>query len=495
MTNLPIILGLSFYVLLTLLVGIYAGRRVKGSADFIVAGRRLGIWLATGTLAATWFGGGIVIGAASEAYKHGFLGVIADPFGAALCLFVAGLFYVRTMRRMGLTTIAGFFESRFGPSAGVIAALCTIPAYIGWVASLMVAFGRVIQSLTGIDPTLGICTGAAIVLVYTTAGGMWAVTLTDFIQVAVLTLGLLAITPLLLHDMGGWAAIRAQVPDGRFYLYPRNAGPAEWFAYARDWLVIGLGNLAGQDLIQRALSSRDESVAQNSAYLSGLLYLTVGLLPVLLGIAGALAFPGLKDPDLIMMELGIRYLSPLALAVFLGALVSALMSSADSALLAPASVIGWDLVRYFRPDADERTVLRICRFSVPVLGLVSLYLALAHNTVYTLMVDSWSVLLATLFVPLTAGIWWKKANLTGALAGMLSGFAAWMLFLRFTPRLPADLMAVPVALIALVAVSLVTGGKTPPRPLSDTSGAPLHTGGRLGLPGLARPRADGQKSL
>ncbi len=481
MPNLSIILGLSAYILLTLGVGLYAGRRVKGSADFIVAGRRLGILLATGTLAATWFGGGIVIGAASEAYKKGFLGVIADPFGAALCLFLAGLFYVRVMRRMGLTTIAGFFESRFGRSAGAVAALCTIPAYLGWVASLMVAFGRVIQSLTGLDPTLGICIGAAIVLVYTTAGGMWAVTLTDFIQVAVLTVGLLVITPLLLNDMGGWSAISARLPEDRFYLYPRNAGPPGWFAYARDWLVIGLGNLAGQDLVQRSLSSKNESVAQNSAYLAGTLYLTVGLLPVFLGIAGTLIFPDLGDPDMIMMRLGMKYLSPLAMAVFLGALVSALMSSADSALLAPASVIGWDLVRYVRPDADERFVLRICRISVPILGLISVYLALAHNTVYSLMVNSWSILLATLFVPLTAGIWWSRANLPGALAAMVSGFIAWICLIYLTPDLPADLLAVPVAVLFLVVLSLKTKHSFPSRPIADTAGHPVPLENRLGL--------------
>jgi SSS family transporter len=485
MAQLPIILGLSLYILFTLLVGLYAGRRVKASADFIVAGRRLGIILATGTLAATWFGGGIVIGAASEAYKHGFLGVIADPFGAALCLFLAGLFYVRILRRMGLTTIAGFFEIRFGKQAGLIAALCTIPAYVGWVASLMVAFGRVIQSLIGLDPTLGICIGAAIVLVYTAAGGMWAVTLTDFLQVAVLTLGLVVIAPLLIQDMGGWSAVRMQISDDRFYLYPRNADFTAWFNYARDWLVIGLGNLAGQDLIQRSLSSRNESVAQNSAYLAGLLYVTVGLLPVFLGIAGAVIFPDLADPDLVMMKLGMKYLSPIGVAVFLGALVSALMSSADSALLAPASVIGWDLVRYFRPHTEERRTLQICRWSVPVLGLASLYLALAHNTVYSLMVDSWSILLATLFVPLTAGIWWPRANAPGALASMGAGLIAWLLLLRAVPNLPADLLAVPVALICLVLVSLATSRTTPPRPLADASGRPLAFQDRLGLRGCS----------
>jgi len=478
--NPTIIIGLSLYVLMTLAVGLYASLKVKTSADFLVAGRRLGVVLSTGTLAATWFGGGIVIGAASAAYRGGFMGVIADPFGAALCLFLAGFFYVRTMRRMGLTTIAGFFESRFGRVAGLVAAVCTVPTYVGWVASLMVAFGRVIQSITGLDATLGICIGAVIVLVYTTAGGMWAVTLTDFIQVIVLTIGLGVLTPILLNEMGGWSAIRAQLPDDRFFLYPHDAGASEWFNYARNWLVIGLGNLAGQDLIQRSLSSRNEKVAQQSAYLSGLLYLTVGLLPVFLGIAATIVFPNMADPDMVMMNLGIKFLPPVALAVFLGALVSALMSSADSALLAPASVIGWDVVRFFRPDAEERHILAICRLCVPVLGLLALYLALIKNTVYSLMVDSWSVLLATLFVPLTAGIWWKKANRKGAVASMGVGALSWLILLNLAPHLPADLLAVPLAAAALITVSLATGRSCPPLPLVDAAGRPISLVGRLG---------------
>ena len=122
-------------------------------------------------------------------------------------------------------------------------------------------------------------------------------------DVAYKILALIVLTPLLMHDMGGWSAIRAHIPDDRFYLYPRSGGWASWFGYARDWLVIGLGNLAGQDLIQRSLSSRNESVAQNSAYLAGLLYLTVGLLPVFLGIAGSYILPDLAEPDTVMMVL------------------------------------------------------------------------------------------------------------------------------------------------------------------------------------------------
>ncbi|MFT5366377.1 MAG: SSS family solute:Na+ symporter [Candidatus Latescibacterota bacterium] len=481
MVSWTVTFGLSCYVLLTLGIGIYAGRKIKGASDFIVAGRRLGLILATGTMAATWFGGGIVIGAASEAYKKGFLGVIADPFGAALCLILAGLFYVRMMRRMGLTTIAEFFTVRYGKSAGTVAALCTIPTYVGWVAALMVAFGRIIQTLTGFDATWAIIIGAVIVLIYTTAGGMWAVTLTDFIQVSVLVIGLLVITPILIHDMGGWAAIRAQLPDDRFYLYPHSTDWTSWFHYARDWLVIGLGNLAGQDLMQRTLSSRNESVAQNSAYLSALLYLTVGLIPVFLGIAATLVFPNLEDPDMVMMKLGQTYLPPLGMAIFLGALVSALMSSADSALLAPASVIGNDLAVYFTDDLTEAKKLFICRLSVPILGIFSLYLALSKNTIYSLMVDSWSVLLATLFVPLTAGIWWSRANHMGALSSMIVGGISWQVFRWITPDLPADLIAVPFALVALGIVSLVTSSSHPPKALQDLSGNALTYDNRLGL--------------
>tara|TARA_Y100001978_G_scaffold183288_1_gene180765 strand:- start:46 stop:1503 length:1458 start_codon:yes stop_codon:yes gene_type:complete len=475
-----VLFGLGIYLLCMVAIGLYASRKVGTAEDFIVAGKRLSLPLCTGTLAATWFGGGICIGAASAAYQGGFLAVIADPFGAALCLFVAGFFYVRILRRMGLMTIASLFTTRFDKKAGLLASLCTIPAYVGWVASLMVAFGRILQSLTGIDPSTGILVAAAIVLLYTFAGGMWAVTLTDFVQVTILTLGLLILGPALLSDMGGWNALAAQIPAERFHLYPRNAGAADWFNYARDWLVIGLGNLAGQDLIQRSLSSRDEKVAYRSTYLAGLLYITVGLIPVFLGLAGSVIIPNLANPDLVMMELAIKYLPEAALILFVGALVSALLSSADSALLAPASVVGWDIMRFIKQDASERTALLISRISVLVFGLFALWLALDKTSVYDLMVDSWSVLLATLFVPLTGGIWWKKGNESGCLASIVVGFVSWQILLVISPSLPADLLAVPFAALAFVTVSLFTQRSAPPRPLRDGQGELVAFSKRVG---------------
>ncbi|MEC9380634.1 MAG: sodium:solute symporter family protein, partial [Candidatus Latescibacterota bacterium] len=421
------------------------------------------------------------IGAASAAYSGGFLAVIADPFGAALCLFLAGLFYVRALRRTGVMTVASFFTHRYSMSSGLLASVCTIPAYVGWVASLMVAFGRILQSLAGVEPTTAILLGAAVVLVYTFAGGMWAVTLTDFVQLTILIVGMVVLTPILLSDMGGWSAIAAQIPTERFFLYPHEGDATAWFGYVRDWLVIGLGNLAGQDLIQRTLSSRDDNIAVRSAYYSGLIYVTIGFLPVLLGMAGAILLPDLADPDLVMIALAEHYLPTFALILFVGALVSALLSSADSALLAPASVVGWDILRHFRPQADERTCLIVSRIAVVLFGLFALALALHKTSVYDLMVDSWSVLLATLFVPLTAGIWWSRANAAGSLASILVGAAAWLILLQITDTWPADLLAVPFALIALVVVSKATGSSHPPAPLTDHEGRPIRGRERFGI--------------
>ena len=478
--NAPALYGLAIYLLAMLAIGLYASRRVGSSSDFILAGKRLSLLLCSATLAATWFGGGLCIGAAGAAYGGGFLAVIADPFGAALCLFLAGAFYVRIMRRMGLMTIASFFTNRYDDRAGVLASLCTVPAYVGWVASLLVAFGRILQSLTGLDPTVSICIGAAIVVVYTFAGGMWAVTLTDFVQLLILIAGMVIITPLLLSDMGGWQEISSRIPDEKFDLFPKDGSSAAWLSYARDWLVIGLGNLAGQDLIQRSLSSRDERVAYRSAYVAGWIYLTIGMLPVLLGMAGAVVLPGLENPDMVMMELASKYLPTAALILFTGALVSALLSSADSALLAPASVVGWDLLRQLKPRASEATSLAASRWALVVFAFASVILALYRQTVYELMVDSWSVLLATLFVPLTAGIWWRRANAPGALSAVGTGLCAWLALSRFAPSLPGDLLAVPVGALAMIVVSLATQQSHPARALTDQQGQTVKYERRLG---------------
>lgn len=474
--------GVGLYLAAMLGVGYYAARKVGSAEDFVVAGRSLPLWLCTGTLFATWMGAGTAMGAAGAAYETGFLGVIADPFGAALCLFVAGLFFVRMMRRMRLITIISFFETKYGRWTGLVAALAMMAVYIGWTGSQLVAFGYILHTLAGIGTTTGILIATAIILTYTAAGGMWAVALTDFFQMIILVVGFLVILPIVLHDVGGWSTVTTALPDGRFRIVPAgDAGTVAWLEYARAWMVIGLGNIAAQDLMQRSLSSKNENVAQNASYLAGVGYLTVAMIPVLLGIIGAVALPGLADPEFVVPELAMEYLHAVPMAIFIGALLAAIMSSADSALLAPASILGENIVPFFAPGVSRRTIFAWTRYSVPVIGLAALAIALYVGSVYTLFLDSFSVLLVALFVPLTAGIWWSRANRYGAVAAMGSGLVVWLGGMLVFPDLPTDLFGVAASAVAMAVVTPLTQTVDPPRPLRDAEGNVVPLRDRLGI--------------
>ncbi len=479
--QLIVLSGVGVYVVGMLIVGALASRRVKDSDDFIVAGRRLPLWLCSATLFATWMGAGTTMGAAGAAYEGGMLGVIADPFGAGVCLLLAGLFVVRMMRRMRLLTIASFFEIKFGPTAGMLSAVVMIFVYIGWTGAQLVAFGFILQALAGVSATTGILVASAIVLSYTSAGGMWAVTMTDFVQMVILMAGFVMMLPIVVGDLGGWQAAYSALPAGSLRIIPAEGGFATWLNYARDWAVIGIGSIASQDLMQRAMSAKNENVAQNSAYLAGIGYLTVGVIPVLLGVLGVLVLPELADPELILPQLALHYLHPLALAIFVGALLAAIMSSADSALLVPASVLSANIIPYFYPNASPAVRLAWARYSVPVFGVGALGIALYVQAVYVLMVDSFSALLVSIFVPVVAGVWWSKSNRFGALASMIGGAVVWIASLVLFPELPSDMLGLAASAVLLLVVTPLTQRIDPPQPLRDIDGNLLPLGDRLGV--------------
>ncbi|MEN1679587.1 MAG: sodium:solute symporter family protein [Planctomycetota bacterium] len=478
------------FALLMAVIGVLSARKASSSDDFLVAGRGLPLWLCTATLTATWMGAGTVIGAAGAAYESGMLGVIADPFGAALCLLLAGLFYVRVLRRMQLLTVSDFFEIRFGATAGVLSSVALFALYIGWTAVQFKAFGQVAGSLIGISPETGIVCGAIVILIYTAAGGMWAVAMTDAWQVVIVLFGLAVMLALVVVDTGGVDATIGQLTAEQLRLTPAENTGGEWLEYLRAWLIIGIGSIATQDLMQRSFAARSERVAQYAAYLASLAYLTFGMIPVLLGLIGSVTLPELDDPEMVVPELAAQHLHPVAMVVFVGALLAAVMSSADSALLAPASLLSANLIPYFRPEVSDEGRLRWARWSIPVIGCASVAVALYADNIYDLMLSSFEMPLVCLFVPFTAGIWWRGANGTGALAAMITGGALWLGCLLFAKDLPAELVGLAGAAAILVVVSKLTATADPPRPLRNRDGDEIEPRNRLGIAGLREPVGD-----
>ncbi|MBN1493783.1 MAG: sodium:solute symporter family protein [Candidatus Omnitrophica bacterium] len=421
--------GVLIYIIGMLIIGFWASKRVHNLADFLVAGRRIPYPLAVATLLATWYGAGSCMGASGTAYSEGLLGVVSDPFAAGTSLILAGLFYVAFLRRLQLLTITDIFGKYYSKNAEIAASVLMVPVYIGWLGSQMVALGYIVHLLTGIDPLIGITIGGVVVLVYTFAGGMWAVAVTDFVQIIVLIIGLLVILPSVLAEVGGLSSLFSQTPPEMLKFFPTGEGYHGWVGYIGQWTLMGLGCIVGQDLIQRSLSSKNERVARTSAVTAGIMYIALGAIPIILGFAGRIIFPDLSDPEHIMPTLAMKFLSPVMVMLFIGALISAIMSSADSSLLAATSLTTNNIILRLFPTIKEERVLPLARIITVIMAILSMGVALYVKQIYDLMVNSWATLFVGIFVPVTAALYWKKANVWAAWASMIFGTGTWIVYI------------------------------------------------------------------
>ncbi len=430
---------------------------------------------------ATWFGGGTMMGASGAAYDDGLLGVIADPFGSALALFIVGMFFARLFRRLRLLTHVDLVEQRYGKTAAVIATATSLISNIGWVGAMLVAFGLVFQSMTGTPFELGVIGGALVVFIYTMVGGMWAVALTDAYQMMIIMIGLIILFVVVLVDVGGWASIYSQLPQQTFRFVPLQNDWPHWLNYLRLWFIFGLADVAGQNLLGRAMAAKSEHVAQNSFYMASVGYLFFGMIPVLLGLIASVTMPGLEDSESVIPAMAIEHLHPIAIAIFVGAILAAIMSSCDSALLASASLISRNLLVLVVRQPSDRQTLLVARAAIPVCGITAVLVALNSQVVFDVMIDANVVSLCSVVVPFFLAVWWRKANRSGALAAMFTGFSAWLISRSVAPELPGDLVGLGVSLLTMLVVSSLTQHLDPPRPLVDIDGEPVALDNRLGI--------------
>jgi len=254
-TTKMLVIGMVIYMAAMLFIGWISSRKVAGMSDFLVAGRRLPLWMATATLLATWFGAGSSMGVAATVYSDGISGVLADPFGASLSLILAGIFIVGMLRKKQCMTVTDIIERRFGKVAGVYASLWMIPVYVGWLGAQLLGLGTILNLLTGISVIHGTLIGAAVVLLYTCAGGMWAVTLTDVVQVGIMILGLIMLLPGTLEMAGGTEALVGSFTAADTLLPAAESTFTDYVYYIGSWIIMGLGCMVGQDLVQRSLAS------------------------------------------------------------------------------------------------------------------------------------------------------------------------------------------------------------------------------------------------
>jgi SSS family transporter len=444
------------YLILTVLVGIWASRRVQNTGDFMLAGRRLPIAISTAALFATWFGSETVFGASSEFIQGGLYAVMEDPFGASLCLLLFGLFFARKLYNMNLLTLGDFFKTRYGRTTELTASLFLAIPYIGYIAAQLVAMGLVLCAVTGLVLWQGIVISAGVVTLYTYIGGMWAISITDFIQSIIIILGMVILAVILTTKAGGLDNIVKDVPARTFRFLPAWDA-REIVTYLAAWAVLGLGSIPSQDVFQRSMSAGSARTAELSCYLAAFLYLTIAMFPIFIGLCTKHLYPEMiaGDPQMALPNMVLAHTALPVQILFFGSLLSAIMSTASSAILAPASIFSENLIRPLtRLRYNDRQLLLLTRLSVLVFSAVATAMACMRSNIYELVGESSILSLVSLFVPLTLGIYWKRSSSTGALLAMVLGMITWIIFEVYETEWPSLVPATLVSLVAMITGSL-----------------------------------------
>ncbi len=440
------------YLAITVAVGAWASKLVKSSNDFVLAGRSLPLFLSASALFATWFGSETMFGASSVFLEEGLQGVIEDPFGGALCLVLFGMFYLRPMYRMGVLTIGDVFGKIFGKRVEFISTVFMVPIYFGYVAAQLVALSLVFGTVTDLSLLQGIVLSAGIVVVYTFMGGMWAVSITDFIQTTMIVIGLVWVTVMIAKEAGGVNEILSQAPAGSFQFFP-NAGFTSWVNYLGAWIILGLGSIPSQDIYQRVMASKSEKVAVQSTYLAGGFYLSFGLLPLFIALGAKVLYPELylENKQMLLPSMVLAHGGLPVQIIFFGALISAIMSTASSGLLAPAALISENLVRpLFKGKLKDQHLLWILRVNVLVVSLIATYMASRDSNIYELVAGASILLLVSLFAPLTAGLYWKKASKMGAILSMVIGMTVYLICDRLELEIQSHIFGLLASIAAMI---------------------------------------------
>lgn len=352
------------YVAAQIALAVWAGRGAKSDADYLVAGRSLGPFAVGMSLFATWFASESLIATSGEVARDGLAGARAEPFAYAIGILAIALFFAYRLRSGGHITIADFLRDRFGARTEALAAIVIALSATTWSAAQLFAFATIIASASGLDFTTALIGATLLVMTYTLFGGLKGDVITDIVQGAIIIVAILILFALMVEASGGFSAMLAAAPPT---VWSFTAAGESWVERAELWLIPIAGTMVSQEALSRTLAAKSPEVARRGALLGAAIYLAVGLIPVSLGLFG----PQLAPPLGITLGADEAYLPSLAnalfppwlLIIFTGALVSAILSSVVSALLAVSAVMTESGYRRLKPDASPTALLRAARGS------------------------------------------------------------------------------------------------------------------------------------
>ena len=408
------ILGTSLYVIGMIFLGLWFSKRIKNDDDYFLGGRSLGPVLATFSIFATWFGAETCIGTAGAVYRSGLSSIHADPLGYTICLLIMAIFFAKVLWRKKITTIPDLFRKRFSPSTEKLAALIMIPSSVIWAGAQIRAMGLIIHSMTDFGSGVAITVAACVVIIYTMCGGLLADAYADFIQGMAITVGLLFILCAVLYDSGGLGSVFSTLPPEKLTLGGGDFSGLSFLSKLELWMVPILGSLMSQELVSRVVASKSEKVAHRSALMAAVLYFFVGCIPVILGLIAAKNLPGLSDSETVMPVLAKMHLNYFFYILFVGALISAILSTVDTTLLASSALMSHNLLYPKFPNLTPKSRVLIARGGTLLAGVFSYFIAFSSESIIDLIETASSLGGPSILIITMIALWERRGDARNA---------------------------------------------------------------------------------
>lgn len=405
-----------------LLLGWYGMRRAKTHEEYLVAGRNLGPSLYMGTMAATVLGGASTVGTVKLGYVHGISGFwLCAALG--LGIIALNLFLAKPLLRLRIFTVTQVLEKRYNPMARQASAVIMLAYALMIGVTSTLAIGTVLQVLFELPFWAAILLGGGVVVVYSTIGGMWSLTLTDIVQFVIKTVGLMfVLLPICLYRVGGWDELVAKLPAASFSLTTIG-----WDTIITYFLIYFFGILIGQDIWQRVFTARDEKVAKYAGTTAGVYCVIYGLVCAVIGMAAHVLLPDLGNANNAFAAIVKSALPDGIRGLVIAAALAAMMSTASAGLLAASTVLTEDLLPKLR--GGKQSSLAVNRLFTLLTGLAVLGIALVVEDVISALTLAYNLLVGGMLVPLIGAIYWKRATTRGAIVSMTLGFVTALAFM------------------------------------------------------------------
>jgi Na+/proline symporter len=443
------------YWVISVAIGLWASRRVHSSADFAIAGRHLPFPVVMATVFATWFGAEAVLGIPATFLEENLHGIVTDPFGASMCLILVGLFFAVPLYRMKLLTIGDFYKRRYGRGVEVMTTIAIVLSYLGWVGAQITALGLIfnIVSAGAISELQGMWIGSMTILIYTYFGGMWAVAITDFLQMIIIVIGMLWISGEIAGQTGGVMTVVQHAYDaGKFQFWP-DANFVAIVGFVAAAITMMLGSIPQQDVFQRVQSAKSEKIAMWGSVAGGSMYFAFAFIPIFLAYSATMIDPQMvsrlmeEDSQKILPTLVLTNAPLFAQILFFGALLSAIKSCASATLLAPSVSFSENILKPMFPHMGDKQLLRNMRIvTLSFTVLVTFYAIYSDASIFEMVENAYQVTLVSAFIPLVCGVYWSRATNQGALFSIFFGVTTWVSLLLTAEMEPSTIASFPIPL-------------------------------------------------